>query len=773
VTTETVAPLRIPSLPDDILGAALAYAAAGWYVLPVDRATKNAGSVLRTGWQMKSSREPDRIAAWFAGTDHGLALHVGRSGAVAFDVDHPDELPDELADLLRPAPFQSTRLTEPSRGHYVFACPTGRSFRNSPGKLGSLWGDVRGRNGIVVAEPTVHSTPGGRYLWTSSGTLPMLPEGLAGRLVEHGGTDEDAATDAEVKAWLAAHPIGMRPGRLRPILDRYRTKAAGSRHVALTGCMAWLCKEVNAGYLATPDALRELKSAHTAALSDPGHRNGADPNRRDFWGVLAWAVAQAAGDPLVDGMNGSATTIEAPSGAAQIAVAATEPAPEGDPVRQIPATGGADPFAAAGHRRVVLTPASSIKPRRVKWLWHRRLALGTLGLLAGREDLGKSTLGYWLTGAITRGTLPGEYNGSPRAVLVCATEDSWEHTIVPRLIAADADLHRVFRVDVLSADDIHLGLSLPRDLVQVEQQAGSTGAALLLLDPLMSRLGDDLDTHRDGDVRRALEPLVAVADKCGMAVLGLIHHNKSGSTDPLQLVMGSKAFTAVARSVHTVVPDPDDETGERRLFGTPKNNLGRSDLPTLAFTIGGYPVATEDGTAWTGRLEWGAEVTETIGETMRRAATSDDERSAVSEAAEWLADYLELNGGKVASADVKKDAARVGHSYDAAKRARRKLRLTVESEGFPRRTYWITAGRSQLEQQSEQTPRGEFIAALTTPTGQTGPQSEQWEQPDGDGGSRAPTGVEHPHQFPGLTCGNHPPDRPDADCFACSMVVSA
>ena len=59
--------------------------------------------------------------------------------------------------------------------------------------------------------------------------------------------------------------------------------------------------------------------------------------------------------------------------------------------------------------------------------------------------------------------------------------------------------------------------------------------------------------------------------------------------------MGSKAFTAVARSVHTVVPDPDDETDQRRLFGTPKNNLGRSDLPTLAFTITGHPIDTDDG----------------------------------------------------------------------------------------------------------------------------------------------------------------------------------
>ncbi len=160
------------------------------------------------------------------------------------------------------------------------------------------------------------------------------------------------------------------------------------------------------------------------------------------------------------------------------------------------------------------------------------------------------------------------------------------------------DLHRIYRVEVLSTDDTHLGLSVPRDLHDLEQAARDTGAALLLLDPLMSRLGD-LDTHRDSEVRQALEPLVASAGRTRMAVLGLIHHNKSGSSDPLQLVMGSKAFTAVARSVHTVVPDPDDDTETRRLFGTPKNNLGRTNLPTLSFTIASHPIDTDEGTAWT------------------------------------------------------------------------------------------------------------------------------------------------------------------------------
>jgi hypothetical protein len=46
------------------------------------------------------------------------------------------------------------------------------------------------------------------------------------------------------------------------------------------------------------------------------------------------------------------------------------------------------------------------------------------------------------------GVLPGEYLGQSKAVLVAASEDSWEHTIVPRLMAAGADLDLVYRVEV-------------------------------------------------------------------------------------------------------------------------------------------------------------------------------------------------------------------------------------------------------------------------------------------------------------------------------------
>jgi hypothetical protein len=83
---------------------------------------------------------------------------------------------------------------------------------------------------------------------------------------------------------------------------------------------------------------------------------------------------------------------------------------------------------------------SDIKVRPVRWLWQDRMPLGALTPVGGREGIGKTLCCYTLAADITRGRLAGTYQHIPRSVIVAATEDSWEHTIVPRLMAAGANL---------------------------------------------------------------------------------------------------------------------------------------------------------------------------------------------------------------------------------------------------------------------------------------------------------------------------------------------
>lgn len=150
-------------------------------------------------------------------------------------------------------------------------------------------------------------------------------------------------------------------------------------------------------------------------------------------------------------------------------------------------------------------------------------------------------------------------------------------------------------------------------------------------------------------MRLALEPLVSLADRTAATVVGLIHVNKSTSADPLTTLMASRAFAAVARSALFVVADPDDE--QTRLLGLAKNNLGRMDLPTLAFQITGEKVAdTPEGEVWTGRLDWTGETSRTIRDALETASATSGDRTATSEAADWLHDYLMTEGGAAASA---------------------------------------------------------------------------------------------------------------------------
>jgi hypothetical protein len=107
-----------------------------------------------------------------------------------------------------------------------------------------------------------------------------------------------------------------------------------------------------------------------------------------------------------------------------------------------------------------------------------------VSLVAGREGVGKSTVVAKLVAQITKGTLPGEHFGTPKAVIVCATEDSWRQTINPRLAAAGADLDLVFRVDAYTPEGFDT-LQLPEDIERVREIVQAHNVVLIVLDPLM------------------------------------------------------------------------------------------------------------------------------------------------------------------------------------------------------------------------------------------------------------------------------------------------
>jgi hypothetical protein len=301
--------IAVPEIAADMatLEAALAYAKAGWYIGPARRGSKHPGSVLGKDWQHKTSRDPQVITAWFAGTDHGVFLHAGRSGAVIFDVDHPENLPPAIRQAIQDhwPPYQMTRLDQPGRGHYVFAIPEGRKFGNSTGNLGSGWGEIRGSNGVIIAAPSQHSNPDGIYEWERIGPVPVLPGPLATQLPDALDASE-VATDTEVAAFLAEYRQAARPELLAIQIQAWQKKiaAGASRHSTVIGHLTGAMKEARAGLVDAQLAADTFESIFLpAVMADPvgpdqGKARSLAAAHDEWRGIVAWAVAQGiASDP--------------------------------------------------------------------------------------------------------------------------------------------------------------------------------------------------------------------------------------------------------------------------------------------------------------------------------------------------------------------------------------------------------------------------------------------------------------------------------------------
>ncbi|WP_320783845.1 AAA family ATPase [Streptomyces sp. CRN 30] len=358
-----------------------------------------------------------------------------------------------------------------------------------------------------------------------------------------------------------------------------------------------------------------------------------------------------------------------------------------DVAREILEQNGITDDAPAPRRSLKITRASDIEPEPVVWAWmdegEGRVPAGALSVAAGREGTGKSSFGMWMAAHITRGTLPGSFHGRPRAVFYVAVEDSWKQTIVPRLIGAGANLDLVYRVEAVEAEYGETTLSLPQDNSLMEQAITDHDVALVVLDPLMSCIGKGIDTHRERDVRLALDPLARMADRTGAVLLGIAHFNKGSSTDPASLITGSGAFKNVPRAVFGFARDDDNEC---RVMTQAKNSLGRADLPSLSYLIESVTVATRVGDAHVGRFVFTGRADRTVDEIL--SAGQETDRGERDVATEWLRGYLESQGGEASSKDVKKAAAADDISERTLQRAMRRAGVKAERAGFGKGSVW-------------------------------------------------------------------------------------
>lgn len=233
-------------------------------------------------------------------------------------------------------------------------------------------------------------------------------------------------------------------------------------------------------------------------------------------------------------------------------------------------------------RHAVVIRANEVPIRSVQFLWRPFLPLGKVTILAGAPGQGKSQLTAFMAAHTTHATFYDSDVLKPGRALVMTAEDDLADTAIPRLQAAGADLSRVDFVVMrrtmprgITTDGL---IRLPGDIDTLHALLEAGDVRLVVFDPVASFVGREHSTYVNQDVRDMLDPLVALAAHYGVAMVLILHLNKSESKSWATKIGESHAFQAVARTVLALAPDPDDEDGEDgsdKILAATKLNLLR------------------------------------------------------------------------------------------------------------------------------------------------------------------------------------------------------
>lgn len=335
---------------------------------------------------------------------------------------------------------------------------------------------------------------------------------------------------------------------------------------------------------------------------------------------------------------------------------------------------------------VAMICGSDLKPQPIDWLWRYWLATSKFHLLAGAPGQGKTTLGLTMIATVTIGGVwPDGTRCAKGNTVIFSSEDDAADTLLPRIVAAGGDPKRVFFVQGTRIDGELVPFDPARDLLQLTQAMERIGdVRLVLVDPVVSAVSGD--SHKNTEVRRALQPLVDLAASCGCAIIGITHFAKGGQgQDPTQRVVGSVAFSAVARVVMVAAKVKGEDGQDARILARSKSNIGPDD--------GGFEYHLEQVDVMDGieasRIAWGRSVEGTARELL--TDPGDEQEEDTSDASSMLRE--ELSAGSWTEADLaSKPLKAAGFTKKQIWAASKKLDVVRKKGGMQGGWYWRLPG---------------------------------------------------------------------------------
>ena len=259
-------------------------------------------------------------------------------------------------------------------------------------------------------------------------------------------------------------------------------------------------------------------------------------------------------------------------------------------------------------KRSGLVRASDVRPRlKVPWLWRYWMQKGTLTILAGLSETGKTTLSLDIASRLTVGKEwpDGQENTNrPTAVMYVSAEgggDVLKDNVLPRFLNHDGDPDLLFyrnphkgRVNVFDEESLDL----------LEEDIRSEGISLVIFDPLPSVMGG-ADQNKESVVRPALHALDDLCARTNCSALAIKHPSKD-TERPMEyrISSGSYAFTSVPRSVLVAQRNPNvpRSLNEFWLYAMITNN-GPKPVPQRYKINGGEEAPEHPQVDWISELD--------------------------------------------------------------------------------------------------------------------------------------------------------------------------
>lgn len=336
---------------------------------------------------------------------------------------------------------------------------------------------------------------------------------------------------------------------------------------------------------------------------------------------------------------------------------------------------------------LIVAMGDKIETERTQWIWPGFIPAGKITVLAGDPGMGKSTIVGDIISRVSRGTyLPTGQRGVTGTSLIASAEDSAEDTIIPRLIACDANLKKVgvireVRENAKEGESRYL--CFPRDIELLRQTIVSTGCRILIIDPLTAFIEKGADSYKDQDMRRILHPIENIAQETSCAIVIIAHLNKKEDASTLYRVGGSIGFIAAARSVIAVTRTVEDV----RVLYSLKANL--SVRPTaLSYEVRQVRKTKTNQNSWLGENVINSSAIRWLGEVdfdpFAKAQSATPDSVAMQEATEFLTQIL--NAGTSDTESIYDEAKQAGVSKSYVNKA--KLNMGVIQSRRSGKWFW-------------------------------------------------------------------------------------